>query len=1075
MSLSVYLLGAPRFEHDSRPVRVGRRRVIALAAYLCLSSAPQSRELLASLFWPEHDHAEALKSLRRELARLRKALGDDVVSADRLHLELTAGKVWVDANEFQAHLDAVGEHGHGSQPCSDCQEKLAAAAALYEGEFMEGFRLDDCPEFERWLEYQRSTLRQRLAAGLQQLVDLYEQQGAHGEAIRYGQRWLWLNPLHEPAHRALMRLYAESGQRQLACQQYEQCVAVLAEEVGLAPAAETVALYEELCGRAQVQAPPPTQPVAQREERRIPRQLPPEITPFVGRSRELAVLLLRLREPTCRLLTLAGPGGIGKTRMAVEAARRLAETNDPQFKDGIYFVPLSQVESVEGVAPAILKAMGQDTSGNISPRDAVLELLRDRCLLLVLDNMEHLTPAAQLVSDILAVAPSVRILATSREALSLQEEWFHPVGGMAVPPLSALQASGTAVQEYDAIMLFAQAAERARVDFSLEAEAADVVRICRMVQGMPLALVLAASWRELLSSREIADELERSLDILEGVARNLPPRQRSVRAAFNYSWKRLPDEGQRVFPRLSVFRGGFTRDSARAVSGAGLHVLRALLKKSFLTVDSQGRYAIHELLRQFGGEKLAEANELHVVRATHSDYFITLLQECTVRLKGHQQLQALNTITTELENVRTAWNWAVQQGNEARIAQSLESVYLYFDVKGGHYEGAQFLRGASERLASRVGVGPGLVWARLMAVIVSFESHFRRDYQELELILEQALAIARAYGDEATIGFVLMAQGEVAGLVKHDLREAAALMEQSLASYHVVDDSYYIAYIYLWLGHCYAHVKGSQSQETYMREGLRLAQETDNEVVASNALALLADSAYAAGQFAEAEGYAEEAFEIGTELNLRGCIAHTQSQLALAHFLRGDVARASVLADRGLRLAREIRYAASEAYALAVLAGAAAIGEAYELGVRLSRQSVEAPAGNFARLMGHWVWALNAAGLGVEEEVIVHVRRAAEYAQLLGPSPVISWLLPPLAIVAARRGEPVAAVQLMALASVQSRARGAAYWMDRWPLFRRLRDALEVKLGKAGYEAAWRDGSALSLEAVLEEWLLPAQ
>ncbi|MFW5942888.1 MAG: AfsR/SARP family transcriptional regulator [Chloroflexota bacterium] len=1077
MPLSVYLLGAPRFERDSQVVRVGRRRVIALAAYLCLSSAPQSRELLASLFWPEHDHAGALKSLRRELARLRKALGDDVVSADRLHVELTAGRVWVDANEFQAYLDAVGEHRHGSQPCSFCQAKLVAAAALYEGEFMEGFHLDGCAEFERWLEYQRSTLRQRLAAGLQQLVDLYEQQEAIGEAIRYGQRWLWLNPLHEPAHRALMRLYARTGQPEQACAQYEQCASLLDEALGISPAPETAALYEELRAPAETVVTPPgqcaTRTVAPSGEWPIPRRLPSEATPFVGRERELAILLLRLQEPACRLLTLVGPGGIGKTRLAVEAARQLAEANHRRFGDGIFFVSLSEVRSVEEVAPAILKAVDHPPSGNVSPTEELLAFLSKRRLLLVLDNLEHLLEAVALIGAILAEAPQVTILVTSREALNLQEEWFHPVGGMSVPPLSLLDGDSASVVGYDAVQLFSQAAQRASVAFSLEAEAADVVRICQLVQGMPLALVLAASWRELLSSQEIADELERSLDILQGDARNLPPRQRSVKAAFDYSWRRLPDEGQRVFRRLSVFRGGFTRDSASAVSRAGLHMLRALVKKSFLSTDAGGRYAIHELLRQFGAEKLLEANELQAARAAHGEYFMTLLQESAPGLKGRRQLHTLKALAADLENVRAAWNWAVQQRDEMLVAQALESVYLFFDVKGRHYEGAQFMRPALANLAPPPGKAPGRVWGRLIGIMALFQSRYRTDDKELEAALAQSLAIARASDDKAEIGFALMAMGEFVGLVKRDMREAAARMEQSLACYQQVEDSYYIAYITLWLGHCYAFLEGPQRRDAYIREGLRLAREAGNEVIASNALALLADGAYAAGRVAEAESYAEEAFGIGAELGLRGCVAHTQSQLALAHFLGGEVAKASVMADRGLRLAREIRYSTSEAYALAVLAAAAAISETYELGMDLSRQSLDVPASHFARLMGHWAGTLNAAGLDLEEAAFAHMRQAAEYAQLLSQLPLIAWLLPSLAIVLTRQGATVEAVQILALAAGQPR--DSVVWPDKWPLFQRCRADLEARMDTEPYVAAWQHGRALSLEAVRDRWLLPAE
>ncbi len=332
--------------------------------------------------------------------------------------------------------------------------------------------------------------------------------------------------------------------------------------------------------------------------------LPRPITPFVGREQELADLRRLLADPACRLLTLVGPGGFGKTRLAAQAAAETAA-----LPDGVCFVELQGVRTPDRLAQAIADALGLSASSAAPPLDQLLDALRDKTCLLVLDNFESMlepdaapAAAAALLGQLLETAPGVKALITSREALNAFGEWRYPVGGLSVP--AAGSAGDPAWEACGAVRLFVQAARRVRPDFSPAAEAAGITRLCRLVEGMPLALELAAAWTKTLTCAAIADEIAGGAGILQADLHNLPEGHRSVPAIFHQAWSRLPDEEQRVFRRLAVFRAGFELPAAAEVAGATLPMLGALLDKALIRREAHGRYSLHELLRQYAETRL---------------------------------------------------------------------------------------------------------------------------------------------------------------------------------------------------------------------------------------------------------------------------------------------------------------------------------------------------------------------------------------------------------------------------------------------------------------------------------------
>ena len=504
--------------------------------------------------------------------------------------------------------------------------------------------------------------------------------------------------------------------------------------------------------------------------------LPAQPTPFIGRADELRELKRVLSDPDCRLVTLVGHGGSGKTRLSVQAAGE----SSGGFKDGAWFVPLQPVSGTEYVVPAIAGALQFTLRGQEEPRVQLLGYLSSRELLLLLDNFEHVVEAADLVSEMLEAAPGLKVLVTSREALNLGEEWVFPVRGLTFP-----EGSAAGAEKYDAVQLFVERARRVSRDYSPEGDWAAIAQLCRLVQGIPLAVELAASWIKVLPCQEIVAEVERNLDFLDTRLRNVPERHRSVRAVFEESWTLLTAQERDVFMRLSVFRGSFGREAAEKVAGASLAGLSTLLDKSLLKVQPDGRYVVHELLRQYAFEKLSESpEEVARTNEAHWAYYWQFVLERVPKFLGHRQVEVADEIEAEMDNLRAAWQWAVEQVKTEDMGVITHALGQYWQFRSRYVEAAGQLELAQKRLEE---VEPTKEVERALAAVLVQSSWFHMRLgrvEEAERVAERSSAIYQRLGQSPERGFATdprLASGVIA-TIQGDYAEAARLGEQARQS-----------------------------------------------------------------------------------------------------------------------------------------------------------------------------------------------------------------------------------------------------------------------------------------------------
>ncbi|MBN1661182.1 MAG: hypothetical protein JXA93_22510 [Anaerolineae bacterium] len=611
-TLTLALLGSPQIVYHRAPLTGwALRKSQALLAYVAVTGRPHSREALAGLLWPDCTEADARGNLRKVVAELRRRLPCHVVATRSEVAFDRSSPYWLDVQAFERTIhDIVAARSGVTQSGA---VSLAEAVALYRGAFLSGLAVHRAPDFEQWVLIEQERLQQLLLQALHALA-CYHAAQQPAVALEHLDHLLALEAAHEEAQRLKMWLLAAGGQRLAALQQYTACCTAL-QTLGAEPGTGTVALYERIRTAAELpislHAPPALRPT--------PCCLPAPLLPLVGREAELAEIRTRLRDPACRLLTLAGPAGSGKTHLAIEALSDAAlapaagvfslnlpgAQHDP-FVYGVSFVPLASVPDIDALAAVLARILDLSLAGQALPHQEILAAARGRRSLLVLDGFEHLLAAAGLIVDLLEAAPTLKILVTSRARLDVEGEHLLAIQGLPCP--EHVPARGEALAPFPAIRLFVAGARQIQPRFEgTGAELLDVARICHYVGGLPLAILLAASWIGILTPADIAAELQaggsRGLDLLQRDDGRLPARRRSMRAVYDRSWELLSARERQVLAGLSALAAGFTAGDAHQAAGASLRELRALVNWSLLRREATGRYVMDEMLCHYVAEQ----------------------------------------------------------------------------------------------------------------------------------------------------------------------------------------------------------------------------------------------------------------------------------------------------------------------------------------------------------------------------------------------------------------------------------------------------------------------------------------
>lgn len=813
---TIRLFGPPAITVDGEDkLQVMPVKGFALLAYLCLEGGSQRRERIATLLWADAPQSRSRASLRTLLYDLNK-IAPGLLDVERQTVAVAAGHRYaIDLLEARRLIRS-----------DDKEERLDAASHLH-GPFLQGLHLDDAPAFETWLSAARERWRVRGVDLLQQAAGDLLLAGRLQEARGMLQRLLRFQPWHEETHYTLMRLFAAEGDYASALHQYKTLAGVLARELDVLPDARSVDLHNRI-----------------RQRRRRPRaRLPQQPAPFVGRERVTARLQSLLASREHRLLSILGAGGIGKTRLAL----RLAQRSGHLFLDGVFFVSLAGVGPADPFYAPLALALGLQPINDGDVKRALLEHLRGRELLLILDNVEHLVDQAAQLAEIMQEAPSVQLLVTSRQPLGVSWETRYRIEGLPVP------AEGDARPlAYASTKLFATASQRADPAFDARAHGESIARICRQLGGSPLGIELAAALVGKTSPREIADDLEHNLELLAVSFKDRPPRQRSMRAVFDASWELLDAQERQHLSRLAIFRGGFTREAAYQVARCPGTILRRLVEKSLLSEDD-GRYDFHQLVRRFALERLAETDAAEMAEK-HAAYFASQMSALAAQMVGHSQAAMIDGVGREFANYRAAWDFSLQrrtlhrggphQGQTDDMSPLLEGLARYFDLTSLFREAEAFMAEAGALLKNADGAAASHFLAAVRVARARFINKQGR--------FEEALAIVR----------------EIAGNEAYPQEtRAAACLEMGWA---------------LW------HTGRYADAEAPLAQGQPLAMRAEAPLLLANILRNRGIVAWYQSDFEAARRHTQQAYEHHKEIGDLQGMADALNNLALVAGDQGD-------------------------------------------------------------------------------------------------------------------------------------------------------------------------------------------
>ena len=879
--LEVKLFGKFDIRFNGKPVVISSRAGQSLFAYLILTAGTQHRrEKLAGMFWPDVPEEKARAYLRHEVWRIRKALFQtstvDYLVTDNLTIGFNLSSArW---------LDVAGLKNSSNVSST---EELIQALSSYQGELLSGF-------YEDWIVYEREHLQmlfeQKIACVLEQL----EQEKRWDDILEWAERWISLNATAEDAYRALMVAYDALGDRAKLTSTYERCRQAL-RQLDLEPSEETRALAFKRISKIRVPIP---------------------LTSFIGREKEIKEVAALLAKS--RLVTLTGSGGVGKTRLAIQV---VAEVLD-RFPDGVWFLDLAPLSDPALVPATFANIVGLRESGDLSAIELLKYFFQSRRSLVIFDNCEHLIDAcSQLGHFLLTSCEHLLILATSREPLRVSGEIPYRVPSLTVPGYN-IQFALTELANMESVRLFTERATLIAPEFVFNAlNAFDIARICQRLDGIPLAIELAAARANLLSTQQILTGLDDRFHLLTHGLRSALQRHQTLSAAIDWSYNLLPAQEQLFFGRLSVFAGGWTLEAAESVcEGNGiekreiLDFLSELLNKSLILAESgQGlemRYNMLETIRLYGRTKLSKKSEAQMMPQRHLAYFVELAERAEPNLRAFEMVTWLDRLEVDLDNIRTALEYALERNIESALA--LASALLWFwHIRGHTNECVGWLeRGLSIETIERGNkpLQPDRALIRGKALrVAGFLNLMLTETGRAALFLEESLTLFQGLGTLGKQGraYALLHLAEVAHN-RLDLRGQKALLEESLALFQGIDDKFGLAECINVIGH-YAVDDGDYEQaRSLLEEHLTLRQtigDRDGYALAHLALGYLA---FHQGHYEQATVHYETSLTLFREVSNRGAVSMVLSGLGRVAQARGAYGRAITLLEESIALNQDL-------------------------------------------------------------------------------------------------------------------------------------------------------------------------
>lgn len=882
--LEVKLLGQFDVRQGGVPIPIPSRASQSLFAYLLLTAGTEHRrEKLAGLLWPNASEENARSNLRHELWRLRKAIETrsprkravNYLSVDEISIAFDANSdYWLDTAFLQRISDASA---------NDLIESLS----VYRGELLPGF-------YDEWIVLERERLRAIFEQKMARLLDALIEEQRWRDVLDWGERWIALGQSPEPAYRALMTGHSAMGDMSKVASAFERCAQALRNDLGVEPSDQTRALHERLTSmektkraevRSQIDVAQRTPSEAITTPSRVPtarNNLPIPLTSFVGREKEIEQVK-RLLSAT-RLLTLTGAGGVGKTRLAIQVAMDLVET----FSAGVWWGELVALSDASLVPQAVAKALNVREVPNQPLSETLANYLHSKQLLLVLDNCEHLVAAcARLAEDLLSACSNLKILATSREALGILGETAFGVPSLSLPDSQHLPETANLTQ-YESIQLFVDRAAAVHSGFGLnEQNASAVSQICQGLDGIPLAIELAAARVKVLSAQEIAVGLNDRFNVLTAGSRTALARHQTLRATIDWSYALLNEPERILFRRLSVFAGGFTMESAIPVcTGMGveqaqvLDLLSRLVDKSLVMVDYQSsgeaRFRLLETIREYAREKLIDAEEADAVRDRHLEFFAKLAEGAESRLFSAESVTWFMRLEAERDNLRAAMDWSLENDEvigALRIVGALE--YFWFSHGPlSESEGQERLRQVLSRPKAQE---PTVARAKALNTIGLFY-WADRNVTDARPKLEEALAIGTALGDKQSIAESLTFLGMVNNL-QGDYVAARASLERSLAIGRElgVEGKLGVSWSLIFLGEVALNQRRFEEAQRLFEKGVTIRREIQDKNLLAYALRRLGQLAWHESDYERAMALCKESLtlnmEIGDRRGVAACLA----------------------------------------------------------------------------------------------------------------------------------------------------------------------------------------------------------